>query len=46
VNNPNSLTTQISKLATIANAEPGMSDAIEAYYKQIQPIAVQMRRAR
>jgi hypothetical protein len=46
VNNPNSLTTQISKLVTIANAEPGMSDAIEAYYKQIQPIAVQMRRAR
>lgn len=46
VNNPNSLTTQIAKLATIANAEPGMSDAIESYYKQIQPIAVQIRRAR
>jgi hypothetical protein len=46
VNNPNSLTTQISKLSAIATAEPGMSDAIEAYYKQIQPIAVQVRRAR
>ena len=46
VNNPNSLTTQIAKLLTIVNAEPGMSDAIEAYYKQIQPIAVQIRRAR
>jgi hypothetical protein len=46
VNNPNSLTTQIAKLATIANSEPGMSDAIESYYKQIQPIAVQIRRAR
>lgn len=46
VNNPNSLVTQVSKLAAIANAEPGMSDSIEAYYKQIQPLAVQMRRAR
>jgi hypothetical protein len=46
VNNPNSLTTQIGKLSAIATAEPGMSDAIEAYYKQIQPIAVQVRRAR
>ena len=46
VNNPNSLVTQISKLATIDSAEPGMNDAIEAYYKQIQPIAIQMRRAR
>jgi hypothetical protein len=46
VNNPNSLTAQVSKLAAIASAEPGMSDSIEAYYKQIQPIAVQMRTAR
>jgi len=46
VNNPNSLTTQIAKLSTIANADPAASDAIEAYYKQIQPIALQMRRAR
>lgn len=46
VNNPNSLVTQISKLATISSAEPGMKDAIEAYYKQIEPFAVQMRRAR
>jgi len=45
VNNPNSLTSQIAKLSTIATAEPGMSDAIEAYYKQIQPFAVQIRRA-
>ena len=46
VNNPNSLAAQVSKLTAIANAEPGMSDAIEAYYKQIEPIAVQMRTAR
>jgi hypothetical protein len=46
VNNPNSLTSQIAKLSTIATAEPGMSDAIEAYYKQIQPFAAQIRRAR
>ena len=46
VNNPNSLTTQIAKLSAIANADPAASDAIEAYYKQIQPIALQMRRAR
>jgi hypothetical protein len=46
VNNPNSLTTQIAKLSTIANADPAASDAIESYYKQIQPIALQMRRAR
>jgi hypothetical protein len=46
VNNPNSLTTQIGKLSAIATAEPGMSDAIEAYYKQIKPIAAEVRRAR
>jgi hypothetical protein len=46
VNNPNSLTTQIAKLSAIATADPAASDAIEAYYKQIQPIALQMRRAR
>ena len=46
VNNPNSLTAQVAKLAAIAEAEPGMADSIEAYYKQIQPIAVQMRTAR
>jgi hypothetical protein len=46
VNNTNSITTQIAKLSTIANADPAASDAIEAYYKQIQPIALQMRRAR
>jgi hypothetical protein len=46
VNNPNSLTTQIAKLSAIATAEPGMSDAIEAYYKQIKPIAAEVRRAR
>ena len=46
VNNPNSLTSQIAKLSAIATADPAASDAIEAYYKQIQPIALQMRRAR
>jgi hypothetical protein len=45
-NNPNTLTTQIAKLSAIATAEPGMSDAIEAYYKQIKPIAAEVRRAR
>jgi len=33
-------------LSAIANADPAASDSIEAYYKQIQPIALQMRRAR
>lgn len=46
VNNPNSLTSQVAKLTAIANAEPAMKDSIEAYYRQIQPIAVQMRTAR
>ena len=46
VNNPNSLTAQVAKLTAIAEAEPGMKDSIEAYYKQIQPIAAQMRTAR
>jgi hypothetical protein len=46
VNNPNSLTTQIAKLSAIATAEPGMSDAIEAYYTQIKPFATEIRRAR
>jgi len=46
VNNPNSLTAQVAKLTAIATAEPEMADSIEAYYKQIQPIAVQMRTAR
>jgi hypothetical protein len=45
-NNPNTLTTQIAKLSPIATAEPGMSDAIEAYYKQIKPIAAEVRRSR
>jgi hypothetical protein len=45
-NNPNTLTTQIAKLWAIATAEPGMSDAIEAYYKQIKPIAAEVRRSR
>ena len=45
-NNPNTLTTQIAKLSAIATAEPGMSDAIESYYKQIKPIAAEVRRAR
>ena len=45
-NNPNTLTTQIAKLSAIATAEPGMSDAIEAHYKQIKPIAAEVRRSR
>jgi hypothetical protein len=36
VNNPNSLSAQIGKLLAIGQAEPGMKDAIETYYKQIK----------
>ena len=36
VNNPNSLNAQIGKLLAIGQAEPGMKDAIDSYYKQIK----------
>jgi len=36
VNNPNSLSAQIGKLLAIGQAEPGMKDAIDSYYKQIK----------
>ena len=38
VNNPNSLSAQIGKLLAIGQAEPGMKDAIETYYKQIKSV--------
>lgn len=46
VNNPNSLTSQIAKLSAIAQAEPTIADSIDTYYKQIKPIAYDMRRGR
>jgi len=36
VNNPNSLSAQVGKLLAIGQAEPGMKDAIDSYYKQIK----------
>lgn len=41
VNNPNSLSAQIGKLLAIGQAEPGMKDAIETYYKQIKSVTGQ-----
>jgi hypothetical protein len=41
VNNPNSLSAQIGKLMAIGQAEPGMKDAIETYYKQIKSVTGQ-----
>ena len=38
VNNPNSLSAQIGKLLAIGQAEPGMKDAIDSYYKQIKSV--------
>jgi hypothetical protein len=38
VNNPNSLSAQIGKLLAIGQAEPGMKDAIDSYYKQIKTV--------
>ena len=38
VNNPNSLSAQIGKLLAIGQAEPGMKDAIDTYYKQIKSV--------
>jgi hypothetical protein len=37
-NNPNSLSAQIGKLLAIGQAEPGMKDAIDTYYKQIKSV--------
>ena len=41
VNNPNSLSAQIGKLLAIGQAEPGMKDAIDSYYKQIKSVTGQ-----
>jgi len=41
VNNPNSLSAQIGKLMAIGQAEPGMKDAIDSYYKQIKSVTGQ-----